>query len=67
MSSSEYPINSNHPPTPVFLVQVPFCTSHGDVVDTHGLPGFDFAKGESVQVLKVNAIGQVQITLGFKT
>ena len=39
------------PPTNVLLVQVPFCTSHGDLIDTHNLPGFDDLKGKSVQVL----------------
>merc|ERR1711963_1302256 len=32
------------------LAKVPFCSSHGDLVDTHGLPGFDGLKGNSIQV-----------------
>jgi len=32
------------------LAKVPFCTSHGDLIDTHNLPGFDDLKGKSVQV-----------------
>merc|ERR1711963_1331204 len=32
------------------LAKVPFCSSHGDLVNTHGLPGFDPLKGNSIQV-----------------
>ena len=45
----------------ILSIQVPFCSSHGDLVDTHGLPGFDSLKGNSIQVQQFCAWSEVMV------